>query len=166
MTCPRHEELSAYADEAMKPDERARFQQHLQTCPICQQQLEALQALRQDLRALPSPTLGFDLASRLGGRLGGSVGGHQQRQPQRRHRRWPALWGAVWGALWSGSGWMPTGLAAGVALVSGVWLGGLLLGGATTTVASPVTMVRVFDPVPPGGLCAAAELCRPPKGMR
>ena len=42
MTCPRHDELSAYADESMKPRERARFYQHLQTCPLCQQQLDAL----------------------------------------------------------------------------------------------------------------------------
>jgi len=149
MTCPRHHELSAYADHAMKPGEHARFDAHLQACPVCQRQLEALLALRQDLQALPSPTLGFDLASRLEGRL--------QPPPPRRHRSWPALWG--------GSGWMPTGLAAGVALVSGVWLGGLLLGGGTVTTPSRATMVRVFDPVPPGGLCAAAELCRPPKGM-
>ncbi len=158
MTCHRHNELSPYADEAMKPAERARFQQHLQACPICQQQLEDLHALRQSLRALPSPTLGFDLAPRLVGRLEGRWGGRLQRQPQRRHRPWPALWG--------GSGWMPTGLAAGVALVSGIWLGGLLLGEATTAAAAAVTMVRVFDPVPPGGLCAAAELCRLSKGMR
>ena len=26
MTCPRHDELSAYADQAMKPGERARFE--------------------------------------------------------------------------------------------------------------------------------------------
>ena len=149
MTCPRHDELSADADQAMKPGERARFLQHLQTCPLCQQQREDLRALRQSLRALPSPALGFDLASRLEDRL--------RRQPQQRHRRWPALWG--------GSSWMPTGLTAGVALVSGVWVGGLLLGGGTTTVATPPTMARVFDPVPPGGLCAAAELCRLSKGM-
>ena len=149
MTCPRHDELSAYADQAMKPGERTRFHQHLQACPVCQQRLEDLLALRLDMRALPSPTLGFDLASRLEGRL--------QRQPQRRPRPWRALWGVA--------GWMPTGLTAGVALVSGVWLGGLLLGGGATTVATPVSMVRVFDPVPPGGLCAAAELCRLSKGM-
>ena len=143
MPCPRHEELSAYADQMMKPGERARFQKHLNVCPICQQQLEDLQALRQTLHALPSPTLGFDLASRLESQL--------QRQPQRRHRPWPALWG--------GSGWMPTGLTAGVALISGVWLGG-----GPATGATPVQMVRVFDPVPPGGLCAAAELCRLSKG--
>lgn len=148
MTCPRHEELSAYADQMMKPGARARFDSHLKSCPICQRQLEDLQALRQTLRALPSPSLGFDLASRLEGRL--------QRQPRRRHRPWPALWG--------GPDWMPTGLAAGVALVSGVWLGGLLLGGGATAVATPVSIARVFDPVPPGGLCAAAELCRLSKG--
>lgn len=149
MTCPRHDQLSAYADDALKPGERARLQQHLEVCPICQQQLDALQALRQSLRALPSPTLGFDLASRLQDRL--------PHPPKRRHRPWPALWG--------GAGWMPTGLAAGVALVSGVWLGGLLLGGGSTAAVPRATMVRVFDPVPPGGLCAAAELCRLPKGM-
>ena len=149
MTCPRHDELSAYADLVMKPGERARFDQHLQACPICQLQLEDLQALRQGLRALPSPTLGFDLASRLEGRL--------QHQPQRRHRPWPALWG--------GSGWMSTGLTASVALVSGIWLGGLLLGGGTAVAVPRANMVRVFDPVPPGGLCAAAELCRLSKGM-
>lgn len=148
MTCPRHDELSAYADEAMKPRERARFYQHLQTCPLCQQQLDNLQALRQSLRALPSPALGFDLASRLEDRL--------RRPPQPRRRPWRALW--------SGSGWMPTGLTAGVALVSGIWLGSLLLGSGATTVAAPVSIVRVFDPVPPGGLCAAAELCRLSKG--
>lgn len=156
MTCPRHAELSAYADQAMKPGERGRFARHLQTCPICQRQLEDLQALRQNLRALPSPTLGFDLACRLEGRLVSRPGVRPQRPPQR--RPWPALWG--------GSGWMPTGLAAGLALVSGVWLGGLLLGQTSAAVATGVNMVRVFDPVPPGGLCAAAELCRLSKGMQ
>lgn len=149
MTCPRHDALSAYADQAMKPAERTRFQQHFQSCPICQQQLQDLQALGQGLRALPSPILGFDLASRLEGRL--------QHQPPRRHRPWPALWG--------GFDWMPTGLAAGVALVSGIWLGGLLLGGGSVVAVPRAPMVRVFDPVPPGGLCAAAELCRLSKGM-
>lgn len=151
MHCPRTEELSAHADAALPPGAQARLDRHLQACPACRAQLQALLALRQDLRALPSPALGFDLASRLEGRL------QRQRQPQRRRRAWPALWG--------GSGWMPTGLAAGLALVSGVWLGGLLLGGGTATTLPRATMVRVFDPVPPGGLCAAAELCRLPKGM-
>lgn len=44
-----------------------------------------------------------------------------------------------------------------------VELGARRLGGAG---APPASMVRVFDPVPPGGLCAAAELCRLSKGMQ
>ncbi|TFI47972.1 zf-HC2 domain-containing protein, partial [Diaphorobacter sp. DS2] len=45
------------------------------------------------------------------------------------------------------------------------WLGGLLLGtGAALPAASPA-MARVFDPVPPGGLCAAAEICRLPRTL-
>ena len=45
-----------------------------------------------------------------------------------------------------------------------LWLGGLLLGGGAATVPS-AALVRVFDPVPPGGLCAAAEICRMQRGM-
>lgn len=47
---------------------------------------------------------------------------------------------------------MPTGLAAGAALVSGVWLGGLLLGTRARPFRLPALPWRVFDPVPPGGL--------------
>ena len=64
----------------------------------------------------------------------------------------------------AGLSWMPAGLASGLALASGVWLGGLLLGGGAATVPS-AALVRVFDPVPPGGLCAAAEICRIQRGM-
>ena len=147
MTCPGTEELSAYADHMLTPRDHARRQQHLQGCPACQLRLGELASLQHALRALPSPTLGFDLASRLEGRL--------RPRPQRPPiRRWLDDW----------SGWVPAGLAAGMALASGVWLGGLLLGGAGAA-TQPAAMVRVFDPVPPGGLCAAAELCRLTKGM-
>ena len=147
MTCPRPEELSAYADCMLAPAAQARLALHLQGCPVCQHQLGELSALQQALRTLQSPTLGFDLASRLEGRL--------RPRPQRPPtRRWLDDW----------SGWVPAGLAAGMALASGVWLGGLLLGGAGAA-TQPAAMVRVFDPVPPGGLCAAAELCRLTKGM-
>ncbi|ODS78221.1 MAG: anti-sigma factor [Acidovorax sp. SCN 65-28] len=149
MPCPRHASLSAYADQAMQPRARARFERHLHACPICQQHLDELHALTRGLRAMPSPTLNFDLAAQLADRL--------PRTPRRNRRAWPALW--------QPSAWLPTGVAAGLALLSGVWMGGLLLGGGTVGTAVPAPMVRVFDPVPPGGLCAAAELCRPTKGM-
>lgn len=151
MTCPRHAELSAYADDMMKPAERARFSQHLAGCPACQHRLDEITAVGQSLRAMPSPQLAFDLAAQLNDRLNDRL--HDRQRPSRR------------GASWSGwLGWMPAGLAGGLALALGIWLGGLLLGGGAATVPS-AGLVRVFDPVPPGGLCAAAELCRLSKGM-
>ncbi|MBA4113995.1 MAG: anti-sigma factor [Verminephrobacter sp.] len=147
MNCPRPEELSAYADCMLAPAAQARLALHLQGCPVCQHQLGELSALQQALRTLQSPTLGFDLASRLEGRLG----------PRPQRRRF-LFWSADWFS------WVPAGLAAGVALASGVWLGGLLLGSGAVGTRS-ASMVRVFDPVPPGGLCAATELCRLTKGM-
>lgn len=150
MTCPRHTDLSAYADDMMAPAERARFSLHLAGCPACQHRLDAITALGQSLRAMPSPRLGFDLAAQLNDRLHAPP---QGRQPARQRPAWPR---------WLG--WMPTGLAGGLALASGIWLGGLLLGGGAATVPG-AGLVRVFDPVPPGGLCAAAEICRLSKGM-
>lgn len=148
MTCPRTEELSALADQALPACRQAALQQHLQACPACRRQLEAIEALRGALRALPSPALGFDLAAQL-----------QDRLPRRAPRR----------TGWRLRGWMPTGLAAGAALASGLWLGGLLLGtGAAIPTAVPATspaIARVFDPVPPGGLCAATEICRLPRAL-
>ncbi|MDE2612477.1 MAG: zf-HC2 domain-containing protein [Burkholderiales bacterium] len=145
MNCPRTEDLSALVDSTLGETAQTALSQHLQACPICRRQLAALQALREALHALPSPALGFDLAAQW-----------QQQLP--RHRPRPRRPGS------SLSGWMPTGLAAGAALVSGLWLGGLLLGAGAAVTARGPAMVRVFDPVPPGGLCAATELCRMPDG--
>ena len=153
MTCPRHADLSAYADDMMQPAERARFSQHMAGCPVCQHRLDEITALGQSLRALPSPRLGFDLAAQLNDRLHAPP---QGRPPARQRPTRPTL--PAW------LGWMPTGLAGGLALASGIWLGGLLLGGGAA-MAPGAGLVRVFDPVPPGGLCAAAELCRLSKGM-
>lgn len=145
MTCPRHEELSAYLDDMLPPAERERLAVHLLCCPVCRGRLDQLSALRQSLRELPSPMLGFDLTARLGDRLAAAPA--RRRQPRR-----------IW------RGWLPVGLSAVVALGSGVWLGGLLVGGSAGMPAPAITL-RVFDPVPPGGLCAAPELCRFSKGL-
>ena len=149
MTCPPQHQWSAYADQAMPPAELARLRRHLQACLACQQQLQVITALGHSLRALPSPALGFDLAGQWEDRL------RRAPQPLRRPARPWANW----------RGWMPAGLGAGLALASGVWLGGLLLGGGMAS-APAASLVRVFDPVPPGGLCAAAEICRLSQGMR
>ncbi|HEX2530521.1 MAG TPA: zf-HC2 domain-containing protein [Burkholderiaceae bacterium] len=147
MTCPRHEEASVYIDDMMTPAERARFEAHLPACPLCRQQVDDLFALQRQLRALPSPALGFDLAARLEDRI------RETQAARRRPARMP-----------SWLNWGVTGAAVAASLVTGVWLGGLLIGGGTAAAPS-VVMVRVFDPVPPGGLCAAAELCRASEKM-
>lgn len=45
--------LSAYADEALPPDERKRLEAHLEHCEACRAALMELQTLRQMLRSLP-----------------------------------------------------------------------------------------------------------------
>ncbi|MDO8650916.1 MAG: zf-HC2 domain-containing protein [Undibacterium sp.] len=146
MHCPKHNKLSLYLDLSMTDQERDRFALHLQNCPICQHQLEALKGLKQDLRDLPSPVLGFDLAARLQDKI------RNETVPRRPARSFWVGWGA-------------TGLTTAASLACGVWLGALLTD-ATVASTSPLTVARVFDPVPPGGLCAAAELCRLSKGIQ
>lgn len=145
MSCPQDPALSAYADQEMRPAEYAKFTLHVQGCPVCQRRLAQFQGLRQAMRELPSPTLGFDLSARLKDRL---------RAPPPSPRARPRFW----------TGWVPLGLGTSLALASGVWLGSLLAGGGAASAPS-ASLVRVFDPVPPGGLCAAVEICRLSKAM-
>lgn len=145
MNCPRHQEVSAYMDDAMDPREKAHFQRHIDGCQACRGHFEALLALRTQLRALPSPVLGFDLAAQFEDRL--------RAAPVRsKLPRWRVL------------GWAGAGMTVAVSLALGGWLGGFLVAG--TASLPTATAVRVFDPTPPGGLCAAPELCRLPKGLQ
>lgn len=147
MNCPPFEELSVYADQMLASDAQQRLASHVQNCAQCQAQLQSLRDLQLQLHALPQAHLGFDLGARLRDEL--QTDGERHRAPRTR--------------TWGWSGWMPAGLAA-AAMASGVWLGVLLVGGSVVG-TTPTGVVRVFDPVPPGGLCAAAELCRATKGM-
>ena len=149
MNCPLDDEISAYADDMLPPAARRQLAAHLPACPLCRQRLEEFSALRHALQQLPSPQLGFDLAARLQPQLG--VRPVRQPPPRRPWLNWV--------------GWGAPGLAAALSVASGVWLGSLMLGAGTAAVPSG-SIVRVFDPVPPGGLCAAAELCRGSQGMR
>lgn len=144
MNCPRNEEVSAYMDDAMEAREREGFSNHLHTCAACRGRLDALLALRAQLRELPSPALGFDLAAQFEDRL---------RMAPVRARP----------ARGRGFGWIPAGLTVALSLAVGGWVGGLLVAGASS---APPAAVRVFDPTPPGGLCAAPELCRLSKGIQ
>ncbi|GAB3548028.1 hypothetical protein GCM10027343_27990 [Noviherbaspirillum agri] len=146
MTCPRNVDVSAYADNMLPPSTQRELAAHIETCPLCQGRLRELSVLQQGMRALPMPALGMDLSVAWEERAG--RGSRKQRRPVR------SFWG----------NWGVPGLAVALSLVSGVWLGGLMGGGAVA--ASSPSMVRVFDPVPPGGLCAATELCRATKGLQ
>ncbi|WP_236748570.1 anti-sigma factor family protein [Acidovorax carolinensis] len=66
----------------MKPAERARFRQHLAGCAACQRRLDAITALGQSLRAMPSPQLGLDLAAQWNDRLNGSLDDRLRAPPQ------------------------------------------------------------------------------------
>lgn len=148
MSCPNDLEVSAYIDDMLESAERGRFLHHLGTCPVCKERVSAMQSLRSDLQALPMPVLGFDLAAQMEERTRSS---RPLRRPAPDSRR-------GW------FGWSAAGFAVALSLASGVWLGSLLIGSAAVT---PVAgAARVFDPVPPGGLCAAAELCRVSRGMQ
>ncbi|HTN66842.1 MAG TPA: zf-HC2 domain-containing protein [Burkholderiaceae bacterium] len=149
MNCPLDDEISAYADDMLSPVARQQLTTHLSACPRCRQRLEEFGALRHALQQLPSPQLGFDLAARLQPQWGARP---VHRPPPRR----PWL---------NWVGWGGPGLAAALSIASGVWLGSLMLG-AGGVAAPSAAIVRVFDPVPPGGLCAAVELCRGSQGMQ
>jgi anti-sigma factor RsiW len=53
----QRETISAYVDDALPPDERARFERHLATCDACQRELAEMRDIRTLLRALPQPVL-------------------------------------------------------------------------------------------------------------
>ena len=144
MPCPKTEALSAFIDGQTHSRARAELARHLGGCPLCQHEWQALQALRQALQTLPSLDPGVDL-----------VAHSSRRWPTRSRRRGWAL------AL----DWLPASLGAAAALATGVWLGGLLSAGALMAAPS-VDAARALDPVAPGGLCAAAELCRPARSLR
>ena len=142
MPCPRTVLLSAYLDRACTERRAMLIGAHVQACPACAAELFALQRLSGELRELPDPPLGLDLAAR-----------YSSRPTPRRAPAWrPWL------------GWSPAGLAIAAALAMGVGLGALPPpSGSPSDHGVRTVSLRVFDPVPPGGLCAAAGLCNTSK---
>lgn len=51
----RRENLSAYLDNALRPDETRRVTAHLDRCPACRAELEDLRAVKAAVQALPRP---------------------------------------------------------------------------------------------------------------
>lgn len=141
MPCPRTVLLSAYLDRACTERRAMLIGVHVRSCPACAAELSALQRLSDELRELPDPPLDLDLAVR--------------------YSPWPASRRAPAWRLWLG--WSPAGLAIAAALAMGVGLGVLPPPGSPSDPGVRTASLRVFDPVPPGGLCAAAGLCNPSK---
>lgn len=154
MICPSIDDLSAYLDDALPAAEHEQIAAHLLHCPLCQQQVQTFASLQQAMRALPTPALGFDLAANLHDRL--LAHPHPRKPTSHTTHTRPSLLSGWLGWL----GGAPGGLAASAALLAGLWLGGGLLPAATVSATPDMNSVRVFDPVPPGGLCSAPELCR------
>jgi anti-sigma factor RsiW len=144
--CPRTEELSALIDGELAGAARAEIASHATSCPLCGATLRELGELRDALQPLTAARVGFDLAPLLDSRL--SARGTRARRPVP-DRNW-----------WQGWQWVPSGLAAGAVLMAGVYLGGLLGGGSGVVALQPAAMA-LFDPVPPGGLCAGMQSCYP-----
>lgn len=139
MNCPDFDDLSAYVDGELAPAQHLRLAVHLLGCKQCRATRARIGAIHRQLHSMPSPALGYDLAERLNWP-------RPTRKPPRSYR--PL--------------WMPAGFSL-AAVAVGFWLGASLVAGA---VAEPrMQVVRVFDPVPPGGLCASPELCGISKGM-
>lgn len=146
MTCPLHEQLSAFADNELPLAQNKRIAAHLADCPACRGRHEEIIRLQSELAALASPRLGFDLAARYAGYPPPSQAARGSGRT-----RWPV--------------WLGGGTSIAVSLSAGIWLGSLLL--ATPAGIPPsLTVDRVFGPIPPGGLCAAPELCKLPGGAR
>lgn len=145
--CPRTEQLSALIDGELSGVARAEIESHAVSCPLCGAMLRDFGELRVALKPLAAARPGFDLAPLIDQRL--AAGGRPAR-PRRDRSGW--------------KGWqiLPSGLAAAGVLTAGVYLGALLAGGGAGVTALQPAAMALFDPVPPGGLCAGLPSCYSP----
>jgi anti-sigma factor RsiW len=125
-TCAFNTNLHAYHDGELAGEELALFEQHLNTCDACSQQLRQLQAMSDLFAAAPQVTLSQIAMHRL-------------------HRRIDA--GADQGLL--RLGWTMSAIAASLLLVASVWLTRMSNPTTTPEAAPPwvgVPVVAQTDP--------------------
>jgi anti-sigma factor RsiW len=102
------QELSAYIDDALSPEERSRLDAHLPGCEDCRLELAALRYTKKRLAATPRRAFPPELLSDM-------------------EQRWDA---GVWRSnLWAGvlrpnsyRRWVPAGAIAVAALILGLWM--------------------------------------------
>lgn len=137
-------QLSAYLDGELDARACARTEQHLRTCPLCARQLDELRRLSHGIRALPPATLGLDLAGVIEHRLAAAA--PRPSRPADARNAWPSRW--------------PLALGGAAALVLGLVLGSVLMGGGAAVASGPrLASLRVLDAAPPGNLCIGFQAC-------
>lgn len=143
--CPRTEDLSALTDGELTGRARDELAAHAAECPSCGAMLRDLSGLRVALQSLADAKPGIDLAPAIGQRLAARRRPSHPEGAHGRHTGWRLV---------------PSGFAVAGVLAAGVYLGALLVGGTGMAVTQPAAMA-MFDPVPPGGVCAGAGSCYP-----
>lgn len=141
--CPRIEEISALIDGALTGRARDEIEQHAAACAACGMALRNFETMRSRLQMLRDTRCEADIAALIEERLPTRAPGRERERP----RKWDYAWQLA-----------PRGLAAAGVLAVGVYLGLLAAGG--TTAVRPAAFA-VFDPVPPGALCAGQPWCGP-----
>jgi anti-sigma factor RsiW len=132
------EELSAWVDGELTPDERIRLSAHLETCAACSNALHTLKLTSLLMRGLETPEAPArvtDAAMRL------VREGTQSRTESTivRFRR------VCFEPLWPKLGWEGMGLAAALVLAAVVYRGELLGGGDHTAALSPAATIAGSD---------------------
>ncbi len=78
------QQLSAYLDGELVPDEIAEVRRHLTDCPSCQEELEGLRLVKTALAGLKQPELPADFAAGVWARI--------ERSPAQAVTRWAGPW--------------------------------------------------------------------------
>lgn len=78
------QQLSAYLDGELAPDEMAEVRRHLSDCPSCQDELEGLRLVKTTLAGLQQPELPGDFAAGVWARI--------EQSPAQAVTRWAGPW--------------------------------------------------------------------------
>src|SRR5947209_16914722 len=125
--CEYSDRIEAYHDGEIVGDARASLESHLASCDACTAELRQLQAMSTLLSAAPQPRLSQIALHRLHNRVDAAMDGGLRRL-----------------------GWMMSGIAAGLLLVTSVWM--------TQIQAAPAAAPAIARAAPPWvGVSTVAE---------
>jgi len=136
-------DLSAYMDDTLSSEMRARVEKHIRNCSDCMDKLSCFHKLNAQFQALPSETIGFDLTAMIEARLDKPL---VQDKIQSWYR--PA-WRLV-----------PISLAASFVLFFGIYVGnGLIIQSQQSAIGARLAYLAVLDPVPSAYSCRDFMSC-------